>query len=133
MPADDVVATGLAADAWPARVHALTERRHPIGRPGRRRLHAVAAREELLLASRAIENDDLGDTSAAPTDSSNAVAVMRPARLVPLLVEPARRERSDATAVHRHPNESRPAGDRLHGDDLAVAPGIGNGETLAPR
>src|SRR6185436_3273401 len=50
---------------------------------------------------------------------------MGPARLGPLFVEAARRDRRDRFAVGRDANEMRGARSDLHGDDLSVAARVG--------
>src|SRR6476660_8162293 len=50
---------------------------------------------------------------------------MRPARLGPLLIEAAGRERRDRLAVGGNAHEVRRAGRDLYGDDLSVAAHVG--------
>src|SRR5204862_5250181 len=104
-----------------------------VGRPGGRRLHAVAGGEDALLSPRAVEDDDLGKAAVTPANRGNSVTAMRPARLVPLLVEPAGRDWHDASPVARDAGEPRAARNGLHGNDLAVGPRVGHRETRPPR
>jgi len=86
----------------------------------------VAGGEDALFASRAVEDDDLGEAAVSPANRGNTVAAMRPARLVPLLIEPTGCDRPDAPPIARDAREARAAGYGLHRDDLAIGPRIGH-------
>ena len=68
--------------------------------------------------------------AAQPARRDDVVAGVRPARLGPLLVVAARRERRDPLAVARHAHETRRAGGDLLGDDLAVGARVGARQPL---
>ena len=60
------------------------------------------------------------DVAAQPARRDDESPRMRPARLGPLLVEAAGRDRRDRLAIGRNAHEMRGARHDLHGDDLAV-------------
>src|SRR6185503_14205655 len=104
-----------------------------VVQPTRGRLDGVAARHDVDDASRGVDDDDLRDVAAQPPRRGDVRARVRPARLRPLLVVAAGRDRRDALAVGRDERETCRAGSDLSRDDETVAAYVRRGQALAER